>query len=320
MDDFPSLVAGARALAIADRLGDTTLRTVTETYLELVYFYRADHARVVELATANLSAPLSGGYIASSIPRAVYARCYLLRSLAELGRFAEALPQARDVIEQAEPTQSHYPLGMAHMAAGWCLVAKGDWAEAWPHIERGTAEYRRGSIYLSLPHGIATSARVLAQLGRMGEAASCLREGEDLLVRRIAGGTVDQAGMNYQWLGRAALLLGRLDDTRRLCELSLKYSPSHPGFAAHALHLLGDLASHPDQLDVEQAETHYRKALTLAEPRGMRPLVAHCHLGLGKLYQRTCNREQACEHLATATSLYREMDMRFWLEQAEAEK
>jgi hypothetical protein len=45
----------------------------------------------------------------------------------------------------------------------------------------------------------------------------------------------------------------------------------------------------------------------------------HCHLGLGKLYRRTRKREQAHEHLTTATTMYREMDMRFWLEQAEAE-
>ena len=51
----------------------------------------------------------------------------------------------------------------------------------------------------------------------------------------------------------------------------------------------------------------------------MRPLVAHCHLGLGKLYRRTGKREQAQEHLTTATTMYREMDMTFWLEQAEAE-
>ena len=51
----------------------------------------------------------------------------------------------------------------------------------------------------------------------------------------------------------------------------------------------------------------------------MRPLVAHCHLGLGRLYRRTGDSEQAREHLTTATTMYREMDMRFWLEQAEAE-
>jgi hypothetical protein len=51
----------------------------------------------------------------------------------------------------------------------------------------------------------------------------------------------------------------------------------------------------------------------------MRPLVAHCHLGLGKLYRRTGKREHAQEHLTTATTMYREMDMRFWLEKAEEE-
>jgi hypothetical protein len=88
---------------------------------------------------------------------------------------------------------------------------------------------------------------------------------------------------------------------------------------APAFHLLGDIATHPDRFDAERGEAHYRKALALAEPRGMRPLVAHCHLGLGKLYRRTGQREQAQEHLTTATTMYREMEMRFWLEQAEAE-
>ena len=59
--------------------------------------------------------------------------------------------------------------------------------------------------------------------------------------------------------------------------------------------------------------------MSLADELGMRPLVAHCHLGLGKLYRRTGKREQAQEHLTTATTMYREMDMRFWLEKAEAE-
>ena len=107
--------------------------------------------------------------------------------------------------------------------------------------------------------------------------------------------------------------------TRRGAWATARSNPlrRHPGFAAHALHLLGDIATHPDRFDAERGEAHYRKALALAEPRGMRPLVAHCHLGLGKLYRRTGEREQAQEHLATATTMYREMDMRFWLEQTE---
>jgi hypothetical protein len=82
---------------------------------------------------------------------------------------------------------------------------------------------------------------------------------------------------------------------------------------------MGDVAAHPERFDARSAETHYRRALALAEPRGMRPLVAHCHLGLGRLYGRTGQRPEAQEHLAIAAAMYREMVMPFWLEQAEAE-
>jgi hypothetical protein len=58
--------------------------------------------------------------------------------------------------------------------------------------------------------------------------------------------------------------------------------------------------------------------VVLGSEIGSRPLVAHSHLGLGKLYRRTGKREQAQEHLTTATAMYREMGMTYWLEQAEA--
>jgi hypothetical protein len=51
----------------------------------------------------------------------------------------------------------------------------------------------------------------------------------------------------------------------------------------------------------------------------MRPLVAHCHLGLGKLYRRTDKRDQASEHLTAATTMYREMGMTYWLEEVQRE-
>jgi len=60
----------------------------------------------------------------------------------------------------------------------------------------------------------------------------------------------------------------------------------------------------------------YREALALADDLKMRPLVAHCHLGLGKLYGRTDKRDQ---DMSTATTMYREMGMTYWLEKAEAE-
>jgi hypothetical protein len=79
---------------------------------------------------------------------------------------------------------------------------------------------------------------------------------------------------------------------------------------------LGDIASHLDHPDVATADTHYGAAMALATELGMRPLAAHCHLGRGEIYRRTGDVAKTREHLTTAATMYREMDMRFWLEKA----
>jgi predicted ATPase len=86
-----------------------------------------------------------------------------------------------------------------------------------------------------------------------------------------------------------------------------------------ALWLLGELASRRERPEVEAAVSHYRRAMALGDALGMRPLIAHCHGGLAKLYRRTGHALEAQAHFSAATIMYREMDMRFWLEKAEAE-
>jgi len=133
---------------------------------------------------------------------------------------------------------------------------------------------------------------------------------------------------NIQWrtpllahLGEAYLLANRPKDALSLAErgLALASERGHRGSEAWSRRLLGEIASGLDGLAVATAEKHYASAIGLASELGMLPLVAHCHLGLGKLYRRTGKREQAQKHLTIATMMYREMGMRFWLEQAEKE-
>jgi tetratricopeptide (TPR) repeat protein len=89
------------------------------------------------------------------------------------------------------------------------------------------------------------------------------------------------------------------------------------GSEARALWLLGEIAMRHDPPEVAQVEAHYQQSLALAEELGMRPLQAHCHLGLGTLYTKTGQRAQARAALSTAIDLYRAMAMLFWLPQAE---
>ena len=317
-----ALITGTRALDIARRLGDARLRMLATSYLEQAYYYRGEYAHVIEFAAdilAALPADWIHEYFGMAVPASVFGRAWVIMSLAELGRFAEAAEYEAAVIQLAEPTQHAHTIGWAHFASSMLHLVKGDWGKARLLVEQWIAIMRTGNVDVSLPWAVAASAWTLAQVGEASEAMGRIREGEELLERQAARGIVAHRGWAYDALSRACLLLGRLDEARRLGDRSVESSQRQPGFAAHALRLLGDIATHPDRFDAENGEARYREALALAEPRGMRPLVAHCHLGLGRLYRRSGDRERAREHLTAATTMYREMDMGFWLEQGLAD-
>jgi hypothetical protein len=61
---------------------------------------------------------------------------------------------------------------------------------------------------------------------------------------------------------------------------------------------------------------HYRQALAIAEAHGIRPLIAHCRFGLARIDGRVGEPGGARDNLSAATTMYREMGMDFWLEQA----
>jgi tetratricopeptide (TPR) repeat protein len=307
-----ALAAGCRARELASRLGDLRLRIHATSHLLQAHHLRGDHERVVELAADNLAVmppELLHDRLGSAATPSVLDRSWLLISLAELGRFAEAAEHAADAIRLAEPTQHAYTIGLAHCSAGTLHLLSHDWVKARDRLEHGIAALRTGNIVLGLSATIASSAWVLAELGEMDEALKRLHEGEQLREPLGARGFIAFLGWIHLSLGRAWLALGRIDDAERHGERGVECSPCNPGWAAHARHLLADIAARPDRLDIERAETQYRRALALAESRGMRPLVAHCHLGLGQLYARIGDRGQAAEHADSAATMYREMGL-----------
>ena len=87
------------------------------------------------------------------------------------------------------------------------------------------------------------------------------------------------------------------------------------GCEAWALRLTGEIAAASSES--ASATSALRAAMSIAHELGMRPLLAR-NLALGRLQQRAGERDAARTHLTTALRLYRDMDMRYWLPQAEA--
>jgi tetratricopeptide (TPR) repeat protein len=163
----------------------------------------------------------------------------------------------------------------------------------------------------------ATLGAAYTLAGRVADAGSLLRQAREQLV---APGIVIEQTRCRLALGAAHVLAGDLEEAYTLAEGALALARAHQerGHQAYALRLLGEIAAQREPPESVQAEGHYQQALTLADELGMRPLLAHCHLGLGTLYAKIDRREQACAELSAAIALYRAMDMTFWLPQAEA--
>jgi tetratricopeptide (TPR) repeat protein len=165
---------------------------------------------------------------------------------------------------------------------------------------------------------------IAAALGYAYALQARLAEGRVLLEEAISERirTGGMLGLPYQvaWLSEVCRLAGHYEEAWQHARqaLDLARQQKARGTEARALHQLGVVHAHADPPDAAQAEAHYQQALALAEELGMRPLQAHCHLGLGTLYATTGQWEQARTALAAAIDLYRAMDMTLWLPQAEA--
>ena len=247
----------------------------------------------------------------------VLSRNWLVRCLVELGAFAEGRVLGDEAIQMAETADHPFSRGEAYHSVGRLYLRQGDFLKAVPILERGLEVCQAANIQLFVPSLASELGAAYALAGRLPEALPLL---EEAVAQATAMGRVSNLSFWTVQLGAGYLLAGRLEDALLLAQRALARTRTHGerGYQAHALRLLGDIHAQRQPPDVAPAETHYREAFVLAEELGMRPLQAHCHLGLGTLYLKTGQAEQARAELSTAINLYHAMDMTFWLPQAEA--
>jgi tetratricopeptide (TPR) repeat protein len=310
------LEAGQQALSIAVHLDRLPLKAAASLFLGQLHHARGDYVAAIETleqVVAWLPDELTFDRLGMMAPPAVIARTWLAFSRAETGAFAEALAQGAEALRIAEASDHPYGLYHGHMAVGAVRALKGDVVLAMPALERALRIAEESSMPGMARPTVAYLGSAYGLIGRVEAATAVLEDGLASNPSNVF------LPLNVCALAQTYLLGGRIVEAEQAATRALELSQSQEqrGNEARATWVLGEIAARRDP--PEHADGHYRDALALAEELGMRPLVAHCHLGLGKLHKRTGKRELAQEHLTIATTMYREMDMRFWLEQAEAE-
>ena len=318
-DPDQALASGQRTFALTQALGDFALQIVANFHLGQLYQILGDYHRAVATLKANVTA-LTGDFLYAGFdlaaPPSVMSRTFLVCSLAELGAFAEGMAYGEEAIRIAEGPDR--PLCRAYAYRGVCYLylRQGALCQAIPVLERALALCQEDSITSMLPWYGAQLGFAYALSGRRAAALHQLEHAmaPDVLQK------VPLSLLPFLWGGETYMLLAHLEEASTLADraLGLFQTRKEQGHEAWTLRLLGEIAMHRDPLDIDQAATHYQQALALAQALGMRPLQAHCHRGLGTVYGQRGQMEHARVALSTAIALYREMEMTFWLPQAES--
>jgi class 3 adenylate cyclase/tetratricopeptide (TPR) repeat protein len=315
-----AIAAGQRALTVVRASGDRVLEALENQFLGIPHHAQGDYRRAID-AFGQTVMVLKGtrryerfGQV--NLP-AVFSRAWLAWCHAELGTFAEGRTLGEEGLRIAEAVNHPHSLMRASWGIGLLALRQGDLSKALLLLERAMGLCQDADLPGLFLEMAAALGAAYTLAGRVADAVP-------LLTQAMAQATAPEM-VGYQVLcglslGEAHLLAGHVEEAQTLAKGALSLARAHQerGNQAHALHLLGEIAARREPPESEQARDHYRQALALADKLGMRPLQAHCHLGLGTLHAKLGCQEAARSELSAAIELYRSMEMTFWLPQAES--
>jgi class 3 adenylate cyclase/tetratricopeptide (TPR) repeat protein len=315
-----AIASAQRALTLATTGGDGVLEALANLSLSGAYQAQGAYRQAIDCLGQTM-AFFDGArrherfgqvFLPAVLSRARLAACH-----AELGTFAEGRVFGDEGLRIAEAVDHPTSLMDASRGLGLLALRQGDLSRALPRLERAVGLCQEADLPGNLPPNAAALGAAYTLCGRVAEAVTLLTQAME---HSTAREVVDYQARCRLALGEAHLRAGSLKEAHTLAERTLALACEHQerGNQAYALRLLGDIAAERDPPHAEEAEPHYLGALALADELGMRPLMAHCHRGLGTLYATIGQQEQARAELSTAIVLYRAMDMTFWLPQTEA--
>jgi tetratricopeptide (TPR) repeat protein len=317
-DPARAVALGQHALAVANERRDLSLRITAGLRLGQAQHAHGDYRRAVECladAIVVLPAELNRALFGLAGLPSVFCRAFLVWSLSELGEFSEGIRFGKEAIGIADSANQMYSRAMARFALGFLYLAQGEPERATGVLEPGLAIQESGEILTLRVMLLAAlgHARTLAE--RPAEALSLLEQS----VETSAFALSPQHPFPLLFHAEACLKAGQLERGAEAALNGLQFSRARRevGSEAWAHRLSAEVGLRRRPLDAPFVEEHYLRAMALADERGMRPLVAHCHLGLAELAGRRGTRRDARAHLATAASMYRALEMRSWLDKAE---
>jgi class 3 adenylate cyclase/tetratricopeptide (TPR) repeat protein len=321
IDYEPAVEMGQRALTIATDLGDFVLGAVARVSLGRAFHELGDYRRAMGFLRPNvetLSGPRARERFGQPILLSINSRMWLAWCHAWRGEFEEAAALAAECHDITADIDQPADLIIACNTLGLPAVLRGDVGLAVPALEQALLLARTRNIRSPQAASASFLGYAYTLGGRLSEGVALLEEALELAA---SVKFIPCVSLWTGWLAEANLLQGPTADATWHAERSLQLALEHKesAYEAFANRIIGDLASRREPVDAAKAAEHLQRAMLLAEERGMRPLMARCHLDLARFHRRAERPDKAAGHVTTAAAMFREMRMPLWVEQAEVE-
>ncbi len=311
---------GQRALALISESDGPQLSVMTDYYLGAAYNKLGQYGHAISVlkrAIQRLVGDLRRERFGTAGYPAVTCRSHLIQCLAATGQFREGISYAEEGIQIAEEVDDLSVLVYVNCSLAVFFLFKGDFAKSVEILERSMRICHSANIPVYVPYVASRLGAAYANSGRISEAIPLLEQGVE---NSAAAGRLAFLSLSTAWLSEGYLLCGRLEEASSIAHRAFDLSKQHKerGHEAWIVKLFGDIALHRDPPKIEQAEDQYRRAFALSREIGMKPLQAHCHLGLGYVFRARGSLDEARAEIFAAARLYDSMEMEFWMGRADA--
>ena len=316
-----AIEAGEKAIEIGKSFDDPGIQAPANFHLGQILFHLGDHARAIEFYLNNIKA-LNGDLAKDRLGMAgiplVFTRGHLSWSLAELGRFPEAMAEWQEAIRLAEEVKHPFSEAFAKYCGGFLYLRKGEIERAIAQLEPGFALCQSMNLRLELPFVASFLGIAYAYVGRHDDgiamAEHAVNEMNSLKIESGRSWIVGFLGYTYLIAGQPGKAVHLMQQALELAELH-----GERGWVAWEHHVLGLARMAEGGTSLDTARSLFEQAIAGARELQLRPLLARSELALGQLHRRTGQRDAARRNLDNAVSLLRELQMPIWLQKAEME-
>jgi len=313
-----AIEVGQKGLDLAMRAGDFSCQVATIFHLGFYFHTIGDFPKQIEIHQ-ELRKIVTGEAVfqrhgMASVPSATGRSCLAL-GMAELGDFKLIERIGQEAVEIAEQGRNAFTIVGVYSFLGMAYLRIGKVRLALQLLEKSHQTCFNSGVRSLFSYTAGSLGYAYLLLNEPSRALTILEEG-------VREENLEAAAF---WISHPLTVLadayranGKKELATETAIRALDVASSREERTLEAWAMLAMAEVNADMGLLEQAMHWYQRGLNQATELSMLPLTAHCHMGLGQLYLKRGNSEEARSEIEAAIDLYRSMGMSYWLPQAES--